>query len=212
MVQGAIPPEINEKYMALFQEVSYLHETWGIFRQLYASGDDTVDLLNDSAPGFFRLCQWLLADDIILSISRLNDPRRTLGKDNLTLEQLVHSIDAGKHPALRKEMEKLYAEAKDKCKFAKDHRNKRIAHNDLHLKLQGKVRPLPSPTETNIEDALESIRNVMNAVSRYFHNSEIATVNYYHLVTRLGDGTKIISRLREAEAFRNQRPEQPDRT
>jgi hypothetical protein len=148
-----------------------------------------------------------LEDDIILTISRLNDPKRTLGKDNLTLEQLVHSIDAVKYPQLKKEMERLHAEAKDKCKFAKNHRNKRIAHNDLQLKLHGKVNPLPSPTETNIEEALESIRNVMNAVPRYFHNMKTTTVNYHHLITRHGDGTKIISRLREAEAFRKQRGE-----
>jgi hypothetical protein len=205
MIQSLIPLELSEKYMVLVQEVCHLHRKWGVFRQLYASGDDVIDLLNTSAPGFFRVYQDLLANDVILTISRLIDPKRTLGKDNLTLEQLVHSIDGGKYPKLRAEIEQLYAESKDKCRFTKDHRNKRIAHNDLTTSLQ--VNPLPSPTETNIEEALESIRNVMNAVLRYFHNMDIATVNYSHLVTTPGDGTKMISRLREAEAFRNQRQE-----
>lgn len=204
MTQSVIPPEIEEKYMALFQEVSHLHRKWGIFRQLYASGNDIVDLLNDSAAGFFRVCEDLLADDVILTISRLTDPKQTLRKDNLTLEQLVHSIDAVKYPKLKGEIERLYAESKDKCRFTKDHRNKRIAHNDLSTMLQTKVNPLPSPTERDVEVALESIRNVMNSVHRFFHNMETATVNYSLLVSLPGDGTKMVSRLREAEAFRNQ--------
>jgi hypothetical protein len=149
------------------------------------------------------VCEELLADDVILTISRLTDPKRTLGKDNLTLEQLVNSVDGVKYPKLRAEIEQLYTESKDKCRFTKDHRNKRIAHNDLNTSLQ--VNSLPSPTETNIEEALEAIRSLMNAVLRYFHNMDIATVNYLHLVTTPGDGTKMISLLREAEAFRNQR-------
>jgi hypothetical protein len=207
MTQSIIPPEIDGKYMALFQEVSHLHRKWGIFCQLYASGDDVIALLNNAAAGFFRVCQDLLADDVILTISRLTDPKQTFRKDNLSLEQLVHSIDAGKYPKLRDEIEQLYAELKDKCNFTKDHRDKRIAHNDLSTKLQAKVTPLPSPTKRDVEDALGSIRNVMNAVPKYFHNADIATVNYIRLVTSPGDGTKIISRLREAEAFWGQRRE-----
>ena len=198
---ASIPPEIREEYSSLVWDVCQLHRKWGIFCQLYASGENIVELLNISAPGFFRTCEDLLADDILLSISRLIDPRQTLGKDNLTLERLVHSIDATKYPQLRVDIERLVSDAKDKCAFAKNQRNKRIAHSDLSTKLQANL--LPSPTKTNIEEALESIRRVMNVVQLYFstpvysNGVNIAFVDYLNLI-RHADGTRIIARLREA--------------
>ena len=83
-----------------------------------------------------------MADDILLSISRLVDPKQTFGKDNLTLEQLVHSIDSTKYSQLRRDIEQRLSHARDRCAFAKDQRNKRIAHSDLFTKLQVKTLPL----------------------------------------------------------------------
>jgi len=202
-----IPAEIRQAYDSLAWDVCQLHRKWGIFRRLFVSGEDTVGLLNRSAAGFFRTFEDLLADDILLSISRLVDPRQTFGKDNLTLERLVHSIDSTKYSQLRRDIEQRFSNAKDKCAFTKDQRNKRIVHSDLSTKLQ--VKLLPSPTTTNIEEALESIRGVMNVVELYFfppaysHDANIAFVDYSSL-TRDVDGTRIIARLREAESNGNQ--------
>jgi hypothetical protein len=203
MTWREIPPEIKIKYEALFQEVCHLHRKWGVFRELYVSGT-RIELLNNSAPGFFNLCKDLFGDDIILTICRLNDPKRTFQKDNLTLEQLVYSVEPAQHPRLRDELEVLLGDSKTKCTFAKDHRNKRIAHNDLDTKLNAKVRPLPSPTTTNIDDALRSICEVLNAVPRYFHQSDTGTVDYSSLVSRPGVGRILMSYLREAEQTRHE--------
>lgn len=204
MTQKKIPPEIDEIYMELFNQVSHLHAKWGIFCQLYASGSEVVDLLNSSAVGFFRVCQDVLAYDILLTISRLTDPKQTrLGKnvrDNLSLERLVSSIDSVKYPKLKDEIEQLLTVSKIKCGFVKDLRNKLIAHNDLTTKLQAKVNPLPMPTKQNIEDALESIRNVMNAVPGYFENATVT----YQLASMPSDGNTLIARLRHAKMYREQ--------
>jgi len=142
-----------------------------------------------------------------LSISKLVDPKQTFGKDNLTLERLVHSIDSAKYSQLRRDIERRFSNARDKCAFTKDQRDKRIAHSDLSTKLQ--VNSLSSPTTTNIEEALESIRGVMNVVELYFfppaysQDVNIAFVDYLSL-TRDIDGTRIITRLREAESYENQ--------
>jgi len=100
-----IPPEIREAYDSLAWDVCQIHRKWGIFRRLFASGEDTVGLLNRSAAGFFRTFEDLLADDILLSISRLADRKQTFGKDNLTLDRLVHSVDSTKYAQLRRDIE-----------------------------------------------------------------------------------------------------------
>src|SRR6266404_1048523 len=202
-----IPAEIRQAYDSLAWDVCQLHRKWGMFCRLFASGENIVELLNTSAAGFFRTLEDLLADDILLSISRLADPKQSFGKDNLTLERLVHSIDSTKHAQLKREIERRFSNARDKCAFAKDQRNKRIAHSDLSTKLQ--VNSLPSPTKTNIEEALESIRRVMNSVELYFfppvysQDVNISFVDYLNL-TRDVDGARIIARLHEAESHGNQ--------
>ncbi len=58
-----IPSDIRDKYKSLCNDLIHLHRKWGIFRQLFVSGEHVVELLNSVAPGFFRVCEDLLADD-----------------------------------------------------------------------------------------------------------------------------------------------------
>jgi len=197
-----IPAEIRQPYELLAWDVFQLHRKWGTFRRLFASGEDTVALLNRSAAGFFRIFEDLLVDDILLSISRLVGPKQTFGKDNLTLERLVHSIDSTKYSQLRGDIEQQFSNARRKCAFTKDQRDKRIAHPDLLTKLQAKL--LPSPTTTTVDEALESIGAVMNVLERFFfppvycEDVNVACVNYSNLMHD-ADAARIIARLRQAE-------------
>ena len=172
-----------------------------MYCDLYASGENVVDLLSDSAPGFFRICHDLLVDDVLLSISRLTDQKQTFGKSNLTLDRLVHSIDTKKHQQLRQDVERLFSDARVKSSFAKDQGNKRIAHSDLSTKLQASL--LSSFTKANIEDALNAIRAVMNAVELHFntplysHGVNVAYVEY--LSQFYADAQPLIARVRAPE-------------
>jgi hypothetical protein len=203
-MEHVIPSDIREKYVSLRDDVIHLHRKWGIFRQLFVLGENVVELLTSVAPGFFRICKELLADDVLLSISRLADPKQTFKSDNLSLEQLICSIDAGTYPDLTSEIEQLFWMAREKCAFAREQRNKRIAHNDLFTKLQAET--LSSPTTTNVDAALESIRAVMNAIEKYFHEPiycndvNVAFVEY--VPTFNVDGTQLIKWLREAAAYK----------
>jgi hypothetical protein len=198
MTQQKIPSEVYEIYKPLFNQVSHLHAKWGIFCQLYASSSEIIDLLNSSAAGFFRVCQDVLAYDILLTISRLTDPKQTGKRDNLSLERLVESIDGVKFPKLKDEIEQFLVASKAKCSFARELRNKLIAHNDLAENLQSNGALISMATKKNIEDALESIRNVMNVVASYFENSTVA----YELASMPSDGNVLIARLRDAKEYR----------
>lgn len=144
-MQTSIPSDINETYMALFQEVCHLHRKWGVFRHLYVSGQEIVDLINDAGGDFFGLTQTLLAHDIVLTIARLTDPKQSAGRENLCLEQLIHSIDFSQHGQLRRNIEQIYSQSKPKFTFAKTYRNKLIAHYDFAMKLARLPEP-PIPT------------------------------------------------------------------
>ena len=203
MLDEVIPSEFREKYKALRSDICHLHREWGIFRRLYVSGGNTVELLNKAASGFFRICEDLLADDILLSISRLGEQKQTSGRDNLTLEHLVASVDAERYADLRRELDELLLTSKNKCVFARKQRNRRIAHNDLSTRLH--VKSLPPPITTDVDAALESIRALMNAIEKYFNSpvycndKNIAFVDYPHFLTFDADGAQLIDWLHKAD-------------
>lgn len=201
MPRGNIPSDIEEIYKPLFHQVSHLHAKWGIFCQLYASGSEIIELLNSSSGGFFRVCQDVMAYDILLNIGRITDPKQTrMGRnvrDNLTLERLASSVDGTQFPKLKDEIEKLLVQSKNKCGFVREVRNKLIAHNDLATNLHNRVALVSTATKQNIEDALESIRNVMNSVPSYFDGGTVA----YQLASMRGDANTLIVRLRQAKMY-----------
>jgi hypothetical protein len=196
----AMPPTISEIYDPLYQDVCRLHAKWQLFRQLYADDEQNVELLNESAPKFFRTCQDMLVDDVLLTISRLADPPESIRKKNLSLDQLVIRINATANPLLKNRLERAIKEAVKECGFARVLRHKRIAHSDLATKLKTNVEPLPTVTLNKIEAALTGIRSVMNIVEDAFQNCAVR----YELLA-VNDGNIVLARLREAKKYREHR-------
>ena len=188
-------------YGALHDDLAELHARWTVFSQLYATNEARVELLNASAPRFFRLCQDVFINDIMITISRLTDPRQTFGKDNLSMERLVALVDKPKHPDLKGEVERLLTEAKSKCRFARELRNRRLAHSDLFTRLQGPTGSLPDATKRQVEEALATLRAIMNAVEVYFEDNTVL----YEQVLMTGDGDNLICRLHDARTYREQK-------
>jgi hypothetical protein len=199
--KGQVPTELNDVYEALKEDVSWLHAKWNVFKQLYATSEETVELLNDSAPVFFRICQDVLADDILLTISRLNDPYRTFGKDNLSMERLAAYVDGSKYPDLKAAIEILLVEAQDKCGFARELRNRRIAHSDLTTRLEAEANPLPVAHKQQINDALSALQAVLNKIEMYFEDNTVL----YEQAIIAGGGETLVARLRDARTYRRQR-------
>jgi len=64
----------REIFAALKTEIVDLHLRWIIYRQLYGTSEEAVDVLNRSGSNVFFLLQQLLLDDCALRISKLTDP------------------------------------------------------------------------------------------------------------------------------------------
>ena len=167
-----MPADLAKIHEALWQEITWLHAMWNAFHELYATSESNVELLNQSAPGFFSMCRYVLLRDILLGISRVTDPAQTGKKDNLSLERLANHIDQSTHSQLKAEIEQDLAVAKDRCSFARESRNRVIAHNGLLAILHGPANPLPEITKQKIEEALQIICEIMNKVKRYFVHTE----------------------------------------
>ncbi|MDB5566510.1 MAG: hypothetical protein JWP84_3076 [Tardiphaga sp.] len=140
----AMGEPLGVHYTQLWQETAQLNIMWKEFIELFATKTSRIELLNRSASAFFRMVQDGIWEAIVLHIARLTDPPQSPGgkdRQNLTLHNLPALIP---DPTLKGELKMLCEEATTNTKFARDWRNRRIAHRDLDLALGGKAKPLSS--------------------------------------------------------------------
>jgi hypothetical protein len=196
-----LPSEIAELYTPLFSQVSHLHAQWEIYRQLYVAGPETFQLLQWAANGFFRVVQDTLASEILLTISRLTDVKQTgrgnRARDNLSLDRLAHSVNQSEFPVLRAEVDKCLTQSRQDCAFARDVRNKLLAHSDLSTSLRDREAVISQATTTNIDAALVSIARVMNAIPAHFDGSTVV----YEIARMPDDGNSLLNRLRDSRNY-----------
>ena len=190
-----LPVELADVFEELHQHICWLHANWLIFEQLFATGEERVELLNEFAPIFFRLCQDSFSDNVILSIARLTDPPKSAGKDTLSFEQLISKVDSAKYPDLRSTLSQQFADLKTSCQSI---RNCRLAHNDLLISLSLAPNPLPDILKDEVDDVLRRIREFMNVVWAYFNpDSELG-----YDVIMSNDGEAIVAALEKAKKYR----------
>ena len=195
------PEEVEQQYVdslgrdlgrihhLLVNECSWLHWKWGEYVTLFGSRPERIDLLNQAAGAFFRIVQDSLWEDVLLHISRLTDPPKSAGKDNLTLQRLPQLVA----PEARAEVQRLLSECLAKSEFARDWRKRHIAHRDLHLALDERSVPLAEASRLAVGDALESIAKLLNVVESYYLKSEVA----YELTSPLENAESLLYVLRD---------------
>lgn len=165
---SAMGPELGTSFFALHRKLVELHILWQQYRQLFGTDSETVRLLNRTAGLFFKIVQDELWDSILLGISRMTDPPKSSGQKNLTLRSLPDLIT---DTALRGELEILCEKARSEARFAREHRNKRIAHQD-HGYLSGRAaNPLNGISRQSVETMLAALRAVLNRLNLHFCDS-----------------------------------------
>lgn len=159
---------LGEVYSALWQEVAVIHSTWAEYVELFGTKESRIDLLNQAAPRFGRLIQDTLWERVILHIARLTDPPQSMGKGNLSIQSLPTLVDT---PAVRDRVAGLVAGAISEAAFARDWRNRRLAHRDLQLALNPSATPLQSGSRLSVKTVLKSFGAVLDAVSLHYMDS-----------------------------------------
>lgn len=160
--------ELGTIYSALWQEIAWVYGKWSEYVTLFGTRESRVNLLNAAAPAFSRLIQDSIWENVLLHIARLTDPPTTGKKQNLTIQRLPGLIDRAHSAEL---VAARVQAALDACAFARDWRNRHIAHSDLDLKVLDTAKPLELASRHHVNLALESLSDVLNVVANEYLGS-----------------------------------------
>ncbi len=164
-IVAAMPKPLGELYYALHNEIVWVHLKWNDFRGLYAASQEVIDLLNEAAPAFFHRLQWLMWGDVLLHLCRLTDKPNYGPKHTLTIRRIASDItDLQLKRALAAQAEI----ANEKTEFAREWRNRRLAHQELPPLDGGPFKPLPDASRQHVEDALASIRDTISILANHY--------------------------------------------
>ncbi len=135
------------------------HEYRDLFRPEF------IPYLNAFAGSFIGLFQRVLWDDLLLGVTRLTDPVGSGKRRNLTFRQ-VPSFFSGE-PEKEEALEEMVQAAITAAEFARDWRNRRIAHRDLSHARDREAMPLEEASLMRLDNALGAIHRIVNTIAGY---------------------------------------------
>jgi hypothetical protein len=158
--------ELGEQFSQLWQELTYLHANWKEYIVLFGTKSERIKLLNEASPAFFRMLQDELWAVTLLHIAKLTDQPVTGGQKNLTFRNFSDLIQDAE---FKKEVAVLVDGIVAQTKYAKQWRNKRIAHLDLKLALNdGTADELEGGSRKQVKESLELAAKLMNTVAQHY--------------------------------------------
>ena len=182
--------ELGEQFSQLWQELTHLYANWNEYVVLFGTKPERIKLLNEASPSFFRMLQDELWAATLLHIAKLTDWPETGGQKNLTFRNfsdLIQDVE------FKKEIAALTNEIITHTKFAKQSRNKRIAHLDLKLAINGTAEEVESGSREQVKHSLELMTKLMNTVAQHFG----VTPTAFNMATRSNGAIGLIYLLDE---------------
>jgi hypothetical protein len=177
-----------------------MYAKWHVSKQLFAFSEARLAVLNRSGRDFFALCQHSFVSDILASAGRLLDPathgKGKREKENLSLERLRNTIAAVGDNVLASSVAAKLEHVERLEAGAREHRNRRLAHNDLTTILVGGAA-LPAVTVADIDELLAGLADILNAVDRYYRGN----TTFFADPIQEGDGTAVVRCLRDGLAY-----------
>ena len=190
--------ELGSRYALLWQELAWIHRKWEEYVVLFGTSPERVALLNEAAPSFCRLIQDSLWEDVLLHIARLTDPPASVGKSNLSLPALAALVD---RPSTKAEVEAKILVCLASTAFARDWRNRHIAHRDLRLALAGSSQPLAPASRLLVGTALDDLAAVLNCIAKDYLDSE----SFFRGGPEIGGALELLYILHEGVAALRER-------
>jgi len=190
-----LPEPFRKDFKRLSYQATRVHGRWQRFLHLFGEGELRIELLNETAPTFFKDLQETYIDTIFLSITRLLDPLKSAGDENLVLEQLIERAkEVGDHD-LADDLSDQLDDLKNHCSNLKTWRHKRLAHLDRDFEHKRIVdqNPLPDIQRKTVDEALSFIQDYLNTVEGYYGGGEI----HFEPITK-GDAESLIVALKKA--------------
>ncbi len=165
-----VPESTKDILEDIKQEVIWLHADWRIYRQLFGHSPERIKLLNACSRFLFFVFERVLREKVQLSFTKLTDPARSVGHDNLSLWQLQNRIEESSDLEFSTRLKEILEDLNIKCEVFRTRRNKQIAHLDLETAIQ-KGTNLSAVSRRHIEETLHLVREYMNTIDKYYYNS-----------------------------------------
>lgn len=154
-------PKLGPVFHGLYVEITWLHDKWREYRTLFGTSPERIDLLQEAAGRFFGYVQDVLWEDVLLHISRITDAPGTGKRTTLSVQQLPCLIV---DPALSNQVDGLVTAAVQASAFARDWRNRFLAHRDLSFAIDQSPVPLQPASRLLVEEAMDALSAIAHAV------------------------------------------------
>jgi hypothetical protein len=157
--ETAMGPELGAAFHRLWNDLTNLHVRWEEYRTVFGTNEQRIELMNRAGGGFFGLVQDVLWKDVILAVCRFTDPATAKGRETLSLRYLpllIIDYDA------RLVVIKMIDVAEANATFARDWRNRLVAHRDRQLALEKPgAKPLDGASRKGVQEAIDAITAVI---------------------------------------------------
>lgn len=145
---------------------------WRFYRSLFGESPERVALLNDCSGLFFYTQERVLFEAVVIGLCRIIDPIETgKGKGirrNMTFHRLKNYISDN---ARQVAFDELISKAEGAAIFARDWRNKRIAHNDYDI--SAGVAVLEVASREKVQFLIDVVGKILQWIYLEFLESDI---------------------------------------
>lgn len=151
---------ISSEFLAFRDQCVWLRTCYSTYEALYDSGNETLELLDKSAPLFFHDLNEILIEYCLLQISKLTDPAESQGRENLTVANINKQLQS--QGLLSQEILNASAALDRYRKLIRDSRNRVISHNDKHTALAN--LPIGAHSESDVIAFFDNLYAYVDAV------------------------------------------------
>ncbi len=180
--------EVKDVFDELVAQVKYLRLRWKMYNQLYGTSEERVDLLNRAAPLFFEVVEQELRYSVILTLSQLTDDVGKGKNQCLSIKRLRNMMDESPRDSIG--IDDKINVVDGLIKPLRDHRNRRIAHNDWGKR----ERELPDLCRADITNAIAKVQQLLEEVHGLYFGSGHASM-LFKWRGGYGDGDLLIKNL-----------------
>ena len=185
-----LPENIRDVFMWLCQDVASLQHKWDFWLEMFGKSQN-ADLLSELALASFNIILETLQNDVTMAISRLSDPPKSMGKENLSFATLAENCIEIKG------VESLVTEFRKICKPVRQRRNVKLAHRDLDFVINPSENPLPGISKAQIDTIAKMAADILNRIRQHYESVEMN----FHIVSR-GDAEALIFWLKAGKDFK----------
>lgn len=168
----------RDHFDAISNQFYNLRILWAVYTSLFGTNKERVDLLNDVSGSTAYWIERCMYESVVLGICRLTDPVSSARgrSSNISVSRLPLLVPE----KIDRELIARVEAAKEASNFARDWRNKKIAHSDEAVQL-GKAQ-LANSSRLAINDAIEKIAACLRRYSIVHHDTTLVT----HPIRALG--------------------------